>query len=356
MKKLTRQSNYELLRILCMLMVMCGHLCGHRYASVTSVSGDDLVMLHFVRSFTKAAVDTFILLSGFFGVKFKLDRLLHLLFQIFCFSVLMFSVSVLLGWHEVSIVKDFLVFFPVFSNQYWFITAYIILYLIAPFLNKGCENLSRQSYLFLLGIGFVLFYLWPSFTSLVNASYIIGDSGYGIVNFVYLYFLGRYIKLHGSLTHSFKFYFGLYLTSCLLLFLAHYSLSSLFGFTFTAYYAHNTIFILIGAILLFCSFSKLKFQSSFINNLAKSCLAVYLIHYAPRFWHNFCNHVLSLNETNGVMLLCLVLFVPIGIYVICHFMEKTRHLLFNSLENKIIDSLVQTKVARYISQKYSEIS
>ena len=63
-----RKSNIELLRIVCMLMIICGHIMGEHKTTYDLTSFDELIKL-FVLSVVTVAVDTFVLISGYFGIK-----------------------------------------------------------------------------------------------------------------------------------------------------------------------------------------------------------------------------------------------------------------------------------------------
>ena len=73
-------------------------------------------------SLFSVAVNTFVLISGYFGIVFKKERFVKLIMQTFFYSVLLLFVSILLGWHTFDIRKDVFAFMPILTKQYWFIT------------------------------------------------------------------------------------------------------------------------------------------------------------------------------------------------------------------------------------------
>lgn len=46
----------------------------------------------------------------------------------------------------------------------------------------------------MLVTGFFLFYVMATFCFAINADQLVTDAGYGLVNFIYLYCLGYYIR------------------------------------------------------------------------------------------------------------------------------------------------------------------
>ena len=70
-----RNSSYELLRILCMLFVVGGHLIGKgmqiTYDNTLLGGGEDYTLSTLFYCFCTVAVSTFILISGYFGINFN---------------------------------------------------------------------------------------------------------------------------------------------------------------------------------------------------------------------------------------------------------------------------------------------
>ena len=193
--KAGRNSSIELLRIVCMLMIIGGHIIMEHHTEYNPLNIDFSISL-FLRSAFAVAVNAFVLISGYFGINFKWNRLLKLDLQAIFYSVLLLVVSIGIGWHVFNLSRDFLLFFPILSKQYWFITCYAVLYVIAPLLNQWAASMDKALYKRLLILGAAIIYLWPTISYLFNAGQFINDSGYGIINFAYLYMLGYYLRHH----------------------------------------------------------------------------------------------------------------------------------------------------------------
>ena len=71
---LGRDSNIELLRLVCMLFILLHHFIVHGSEFVTAPS----VWLTIMNSFLVIAVDCFVLISGYFGIKAKWKGFIHL--------------------------------------------------------------------------------------------------------------------------------------------------------------------------------------------------------------------------------------------------------------------------------------
>ena len=98
----SRQSNLELLRICCMLMIVAGHIILYHKTPHLLTNNEEILKL-LGMSFFSVAVNSFVLISGYFGIKFKTDRFLHLIIQIFSYSVILMCLSVAIDWHTFNI-------------------------------------------------------------------------------------------------------------------------------------------------------------------------------------------------------------------------------------------------------------
>lgn len=335
--KKERNSSIELLRICCMLMIIAGHVMMNHKIQYSLTDIDEFINLFFRGAFC-VAVNAFVLISGFFGIIFKKDRLARLIFQTFFYSSTFMIIAVLLGWHTVNPRTDFFAFIPILTKQYWFVTCYVILYIISPWLNIWVDNLERTDFRRFLFVGLLIVYVWPTFNYLINAPQFIGDAGYGIVNFVYLYMLGRYFRLYYTCRHTSMYYWGGYILSSMALFLCQYGLSWLLGFEFTSWISYNTVFCFLGSVCLFMAFKKMSFHSTIVNYWAKTCLAVYLIHMSPYIFNQLCLTV-GLQDYHGFSYLLLIFALPILIYLICAIIEILRFQLLGCIENKIVSFL-----------------
>ena len=350
-----RDSNFELLRIICMVMIIMGHISGaHR--GIMDFQNLSYWVDFLIMPFVCVAVNSFVLISGYWGIKFNLRKLLKLNLQTFFYSVVILLFSIFIGWHMFSNTKDIGFFIPVFSRKYWFITTYYALCLLSPILNLFSTRLSKKEYQATLLLGFLLFYLWPTGSFLINTGQLVDDAGYGIVNFIYLYLLGRYIRLYNVGKNIKAHYFLLgYICCGFICFGLQLALSLFLNFEFTSWQSYNTIFIIGGSVCLFLYFSRINIQSSIINNLAKYCLAVYLIHTGPFLLESLCAEI-GLKEFPGIHYVVLLFFAPIMIYLLCVLIEKIRILIFGKIEDYLIDRVCRLRIFIRIQNFMNEIT
>lgn len=104
--KNVRDSNIELLRLLAMLMVLIYHAdflslgvpCMEGKLSISQWA--DSSLRFFVQSVCVVCVNVFVMLSGWFGIKPKIDRLIAFLFQVTFFTLLSIVANVIFWNHQ----------------------------------------------------------------------------------------------------------------------------------------------------------------------------------------------------------------------------------------------------------------
>lgn len=289
----TRDANIDLLRLLCMAMVVSLHFFSHSEIWASLPAGSvHYYGGHFVVALCRVAVNTMILITGFYGVKSRLSsrKIFMLTARTWCYSILLLCVALYLNVLRPSFDILLRSFFPISTKVYWFITAYTGLVLLSPFLNQLIQALNRNQHRMLLGTMFFLFcmaqYVYP------NADTFQVGKGYSLIWFFFLYFIGAYIKLYASNSQKeSRIYFVKYLMYIFISFSATILMNWLKGSCpklgdyirfFTDY---SSPFTLLASVNLFLCFSTLKIKSSMIAKIATHLgpytLGIYLIHEWP---------------------------------------------------------------------------
>lgn len=288
-----RFSNIELLRITAMVLVMVLHA---DFLSLGSPSAAEVVsapVQSFFRIFTESlsivCVNVFILISGWFGIRPRLRRFSEFLFQVWFFGVLMYVMSSLYATvNESGGVRELLKIFVI--KDLWFVKAYILLYVFSPLLNLFLDRASKKNIeVFLLSF-YSLQTVHGFFT---NSSWF--DSGYSPVSFMGLYILAGYIHRFPDRWTSQKKYFDiiLYLLFALLTTFTAIGMT-LWRNDMWTWYKYCAPFTVVEAVFLLLFFSKLQFNNKFVNWIAISSFAVYLVHTDKNFLHPIYAKFISL--------------------------------------------------------------
>ena len=195
-KYYNRDSNMELLRILAMLGILVLHTDFFALGVPTKEDCVNAPFLSawrlFVESFTIISVNLFVLLSGWYGIRPKKKRFVEFLFQILFFNLFFFAVFSLFI-PEKTLTRDGIESIFMLDKRFWFVKAYLLLYMISPILNSYTEKAPLQQFRLIL-LGFFIFqtiygWLFPSISWF--------NFGYSSISFIGLYLLASYLHKIG---------------------------------------------------------------------------------------------------------------------------------------------------------------
>lgn len=285
-KNKSRSSNFELLRIIAMLMIVAHHFSIHSgFSMKIPPLYLNTLFLQFLQFGGKIGVNVFVLISGYFLINtdnIKLKKVIKLWCQIFFYSFIIYLIFTLTGYQKFNITSFIKSIMPIIYSQYWFASSYFILYLFVPYINKLVKNIEKVSYKKLLVLMFVL---WSILPTLTKQKLYMNE----ILWFLFLYLVAGYIRLYFNDTRkTCKWYF----INTILVFILTFSITIIMDLLslkypyfnkYTTYlYGMNQIPILIISILLFLTFKNLKLRNiKVINTIASATFGVYLIHDNP---------------------------------------------------------------------------
>lgn len=188
-----RQSNFELLRILAMLMVLVVHSDFKTFGIPNSLEIDNYPSLSYVRIFLEAlslpSVIIFVMISGWFGIKSSIRGFLNFIFQVLYFQLLSFGLAWISGKVDFSLMNIAHIF--CLPSCGWFVISYLGLYILAPIYNNYLDTVPQPTQRNVL----------ISFFALQTYFGFIGDSinfnfGYSTLSFSGLYLLAGYVRRH----------------------------------------------------------------------------------------------------------------------------------------------------------------
>ena len=133
-----RMANLELLRCVAMMMVVVLHYLG-KSSLLPDLTGPDMdsvgLAAWLLECFCIVAVNAYMFISGYLLCysSFKPSRLAGLWFQVWIYSVAVGLLGALTGVvaeTAVDIHYFLTLLFPISMSHYWFLTAYVFLYLL----------------------------------------------------------------------------------------------------------------------------------------------------------------------------------------------------------------------------------
>lgn len=143
-----RQSNIELLRIIVMMLIVVHHFASYgAFTFSTSAITLNRIWFQILRSPGKICTNVFVLISGYFLVEkenLKIKKVLKMWAQIFTYSFLLFVIFACFGGDSLNYKMILKRLLPITFVEWWFVSAYFMLYLISPFLNKFLTKLDKK--------------------------------------------------------------------------------------------------------------------------------------------------------------------------------------------------------------------
>lgn len=202
----SRQSNFELLRILCMLGVITGHallsLCDIHTATFSVVNTAQV----FVMNACIVAVNCFVMISGYFRIRQSWKGIFGLWIQLVFYAVLSLLLCLWLKPEQSLMLGIKRIIFPLSESGLWFIVTYFGLFLIAPLLNSALDHQTRQqkawTLIMLLVVDVYLGYMHQTEEITIN--------GYHLIHFIALYWLGNCLNEFKSRLEGVKWGGGIF--------------------------------------------------------------------------------------------------------------------------------------------------
>ena len=288
-----RQKNLEKLRCLAMMMVVILHFLG-KGNLLGDVSAPEMSMVGAAAWVLEAlcivAVNCYMLISGYFLCEssFKLNRLLGLYLQVW-----MYSVGVgLAAWaagqvpaDEVNIHYFLSLLFPISMGHYWFMTAYVFLYLLFPLIGIAVKRMTKEQLTLVLALCLGAFCVLKSVLPFRLEE---DGQGYDFLWYLCVFLVAVYIRKFGiKFLEKRRHCICLYLISCTVMLMELYVLRRLylsrgsFGLILNISFEYNHILVLLAAVGLFGWFRLGKNQGILANAaevIAPYVLGVYLLH------------------------------------------------------------------------------
>ena len=209
---------------------------------------------------------------------------------------------------------------PIRYDNYWFITQYLGLYILSPYLTKALTRLSRKEYKSFL----VSFFIIVSILQLNGLK-----GGFSLVWFMFLYAFAGYLKTFPKdyfflqNNSGLIFIFG----SFLLFIISIFTNSGKLGIvTYWGFYNGPILFLTSVSLFLFFLKKRESQQIIAISRIAPYTLGIYLFHEHP-----ILKEVLwtKLNDSGIPINIFTIIFISLSIFLIGIIVELCRKQIFN---------------------------
>lgn len=361
-----RQSNFEVLRIFAMLLIVLHHLCQHGlwFPEGTALSKNVYISKFFYGWPGQLGNWLFILTSGYFVSKseFSWKKVFKIWFQIFFFSSLIGITCYLtkipligfsnpdyksLGYFQAAkpaTIKDLILsLIPTLHGNNWFASAYLLFYLFTPFLNESLKALDEKKHRNLIVlmtiVGTIIYMIYgQGFFKEGNLYYFI--LGYYIASYIRLYdpkFL-RNQKINLLVSIILILCFVLWIVLVLYFRNKISFIDNHFEQVFMYPFAYNRFPILLCSIFVFSFFKNLEIKKNkFINTIASTTFGVYLIHENPLLrkfiWHGIFKFDFFMDSN---YLLFYMIFASVVTFLCCSIIDFLRQKLIEKPIMKLL--------------------
>lgn len=347
-KKLNRNSNFELFRILAMFLIILIHLAPAVNLSDLGLSGNiGHVMGAVIVGIGNIGPACFCLISGYFGMKFSWKKLLKFEIMMVTYSLLETFILIRVFPEEMQgavlleqLIKSLL---PFISRKYWFYSCYICVFLFSNYIQKFIDTLKKEEFKKVIALSLLVFSVFPT----VFYFEIMQDAGKGLIQMILLYMVGRYIRLYknepSSKSKKVLCFLGLWILN---------TISMLhpirIGSITHSICRDNSITNIAIAILLLCLFKDMTFSSKCLNKFTENMFAVFALE------NTFVQIAAKIINENNLHIdnlflgLCLLIGIVFLIFAICVGLGFILKLLLGKIENNIIDRLVKLLHCRFI--------
>ena len=269
-----RKSNIELLRIILAFLLVGWHYYFHTY-------GITWTFLVFAMP-SAAIVPIFALITGYFLSKnqtysFPLKFLITFIYVYLinlAVGSLIYGVSG--GLNHAVLLK----LCKLGGRDWWYLWALLIIYLIAPILNRGLTLISKNYFIFMIVLFTILFFILSYWIKFEYVSAMSAKAS-GLILLLYYYLIGAGFRLYLT-DFTYRYRKLIYLVApaillllmvvVMLLYVNHQDIQEF------VYPAHLPV--LVASITIFTLFHEINIKSSkVINYFASLGLVIYLFHY-----------------------------------------------------------------------------
>lgn len=296
MKK-ERESGIELYKVIAIFLIVLSHVIqtltepnyvlgigeGTFINIATATTNLNVLLLAVFRICGALGNNMFFICSAWFLVnskKMSLKKVVHMILDVWIINMIVLIALRSIGV-QLQISDTVKTFFPTTFANNWYITCYLLFYMIHPFLNRMIEQLSINEHLALTSFLFVIYFIIPvlpleEINLFFANEFVIFLATYVIVSFIEIY--------KNEWTENLKFnecilfvsiisYVVLILCVDFLGFRTNYFLNRLVRWNM-----NNSLFMFLIAFSSFNIMKKKKFINRSINYISSLSLLVYIFH------------------------------------------------------------------------------
>lgn len=331
MKKI-RDSRFEMLRIISMIFIVMYHytLYGNWTENIRNT-----FKIQFFRPWGQVGVGLFVMITSYFisnkasSLNLSWLRNKKIWITTIFYSWMILLITFILNPSSLKLKEAIFAVFPVIFDEYWFISSYIVLIFLSPFLNSLVQNCDKRQFKIYIGIIIVAADIMPYLQNTNPNAPLGGVFSVGAMLAPYL--IAAYVKKYNLKVNIFQ--------SCIIvtlgIFLEYASVYIMSKHGDPGRFTGGFL-PLITAIGIFFMFLNIKpLRSRMINWLASGVLASYLITEHPIFRLVFWHQILNIAKFQDPVWLFILMggIIAILTVICCSIIDHLCRLIYGKLVN-----------------------
>ena len=353
-----RQSNFELFRILTMLLIIAHHYVvnsgiaaadGPIFADPTAPRSLYLLLWG---GWGKTGINCFVLLSGYFMCekRISLRKFLKLLCEFMFYRIVIMLAFWLTGYEKPGITGILDTLIPVRELSDGFTGAYLVFFLFIPFLNILVQHLTERQHIRLMALLAFMYVFFGTFRPFfqVTMNYV----SWFAVLFLAAAYIRRYPKAFFSGAKRWGIIAGALVLLSAVSVIAGAFLSARIGKTY--YYVAvtdcNTLLAVCTGLALFLFFRNLEIRTNrFINAAAATTFGIFCIHTCSDtmrrwLWTDTLKNIEYYAKPAGWFH---IIGAVLGIFIVCALIDMLRIRLIEKPFFRMLDKKLPGITARW---------
>lgn len=342
-----RNYGIDLLRPILMFMVCVLHILGKGgILSAVSFGTVEYKTFWLIETFAYFAVDAFAIISGYmasYDKPCKPRKIIGLWFQVFFYSFVVTAIFAASGlYSEFSKIALCRAALPVTFGTYWYVTAYFVVFLFAPIINKFIAGTSENTARKLLLVFFFIFTVLES----VNFSFkTVG--GYSPLWLVVLYIVGALSKKANLFAN--KKTWALAVAGIICLLISYFLLIFAKADRFISYISPTMVAAALVTVIIF---SRIKIKGKIISKISPLAFGIYLFQMSPAVWALLDGATAKMiSENLGIAVLQVFLFSA-ALWAAGLIVDFIRSLLFKFLHIKEFSAFLEKVLGKGLSRLF----
>lgn len=334
-----RNQGINILRILSMLGIIGLHILNAGGAMLRGGETATSAALHLSYIFCICSVDVFAMITGYLYCgreSVRYENILNLLATVlfYCVTITLAFLALPGKYFENPNNMKFSLF-PMLVGRYWYITCYVLVFVLIPYLNILINRLSRNQFRNLV---LILVFLTSALTTCFDEDFFRMQDGYSSAWLIVCYFIGAYIKRECQNVSAKKCIWIILGITAAVFLVAKGGRNGDNFLRMTQYTSLSVVVMSAMFVMLFSAKPQLFIGGAGVwNTLGRASFDVYILHaHIMIFNYIITDHFLFLQEISAVKAILLFCLILTGIYLLGWILYCVRTALFRAFHLNVL--------------------